>query len=227
MFANVGHVYGAEDAQLSDGSYVEHILMPLVGMDDSDPQELPLVVLWAAGGLRVRQYPCQFAPYLVFLARLRPQSYMEIGCGNGGTFALTTAYLRRTGSLRKGVAVDVADSPVASYCLGATASDCDLWFVKQSCDSEAFKQFMLSNAFDVVFIGSDPGSVEFVCARVLVFFGIFGKASEMWLHLRRDEPEQYLFYEFTGQYAEVLVKNGGRPCFGIGVAVTVFPPSVA
>ena len=43
----------------------------------------------------VVQLPREFARYLLFLADHRPATYLEIGCFNGATASLATAYLQR------------------------------------------------------------------------------------------------------------------------------------
>lgn len=78
-------------AGLSDGSFnYPSVLVPNTGH-----------------GLRIWQYPNQFAPYLIRVSAEAPKSYLEIGTMDGGTFAFTTEYLRRMCGLERACAVDI------------------------------------------------------------------------------------------------------------------------
>jgi hypothetical protein len=57
----------------------------------------------------LQQYPCQFAPYLNYVAQYDDvRTYAEIGVAAGGTFIFTTEFLRQTASLQHSVGIDIA-----------------------------------------------------------------------------------------------------------------------
>jgi hypothetical protein len=49
---------------------------------------------WRGSRLRVIQFPDEFARWLVLLAKLGTQSYLEVGTSTGGSFFTTDSYLR-------------------------------------------------------------------------------------------------------------------------------------
>lgn len=55
----------------------------------------------------VIQLPREFARYLQFLAQHRPGSYLEIGCFNGATASIATAYLHRFNPALQATTVDL------------------------------------------------------------------------------------------------------------------------
>ena len=59
-------------------------------------------------GIGVMQLPNQIAPALAFLNQLRIRSYVEVGCGSGGTFMLITELLRKSNALQGAACVDSA-----------------------------------------------------------------------------------------------------------------------
>ena len=95
------------------------------------------------------QYPREFARWLRFLAEHRASSYLEIGCYNGATACLATAYLHRFNPAFRASTIDlypwflfhhlVRDLIPLEYCVGATSF-----------------QFR-TQAFDAVFIDADHG----------------------------------------------------------------------
>lgn len=57
-----------------------------------------------SGGLKLQQNPSEFAQLLVLIKDvIKPQSYLELGIGNGGSWLLMTHYIK---SIKKSVAVD-------------------------------------------------------------------------------------------------------------------------
>lgn len=55
----------------------------------------------------VTQYPLEFARWLRLLADERPATYLEIGCYNGGTACLATAYLHRFNPQLRALTIDL------------------------------------------------------------------------------------------------------------------------
>jgi hypothetical protein len=59
-------------------------------------------------GVGIWQLPNQLAPALLLLSQFKIQSYVEVGCGAGGTFMFITEFLRKTNSLQGATCVDTA-----------------------------------------------------------------------------------------------------------------------
>lgn len=109
--SNLDVIRHASEQQLRDRQWLEQAIFDL-GIYPA--QEIPQS-LWKIGGIGICQHPCQFAPYLIELSRLRIRSYVEIGVWVGGTFQTTVEYLTRF-ELRTALAVDIAIKPeVAAY----------------------------------------------------------------------------------------------------------------
>lgn len=62
-------------------------------------------------GLRVSQYLNQFAEYLVWLSKQGIRKYLEVGTYFGGTFVVTTEYLRRFGPVQS-IGIDIKARPL-------------------------------------------------------------------------------------------------------------------
>ena len=90
-------IQGATLEQLRDLEWIERVICS-VGLGILHPPE----VIYADKGHLVNashqgvtQYPLEFARWLRLLADFPVRTYMELGCYNGGTACLATAYLHR------------------------------------------------------------------------------------------------------------------------------------
>ena len=206
--------------------YLEKLIC-MLGFNREVLVEQPQVVKNNGGGLLIWQYPNQFSKYLLVLQKLNIESYLEIGCRWGGTFILTAEYLKRFNTVKKTVAVDRIDSPVASYC----ALNRESQFIQLSSDSYDFKDFMRDNRFDLIFIDGDH-SYEGVTndyklcrdlGKIYVFHDIVNVMCpgvvQFWNELKANESGRFTFYEFTEQYEDVYRDTGGRTFLGIGLAI--------
>jgi hypothetical protein len=188
--------------------------------------EQPLVVKENCGGLLIWQYPNQFSKYLLLLQKQFISSYIEIGCRWGGTFILTTEYLKRFNNIQKSVAVDIIDSPVAEYCSLYEETN----FMKSCSQSSEFKEYIRNNWFDLIFIDGDHSyegvrndyEISKNSGKIFVFHDIVsypcGGVVQFWNELKTNESENYDFFEFTEQYEDVWNSTHSK-FLGIGVAI--------
>jgi hypothetical protein len=211
---------------LIDQSHIEELMLRL-GMNVEKPDEQPEIVNQNGGGLYIWQYPNQFSNYLLQLNKYKIESFMEIGCRWGGTFILTTEFLKKTNHLKKSLAIDIIDSPVRKYCALDSHSD----FVMSNSSSSEFKEMMNGKQFDMIFIDGDHSylgvSTDFYTCKqmseIFVFHDIASDACpgvvQFWKELKEKEHERFHFYEFTQQYDDVFQKTG-KKYLGIGMAVS-------
>lgn len=216
----------ASDEDLRDERFLEETLIPGLGFNDENLNEQPSVVKNNAGGLKIWQYPNQFAKYMNgVLARYPIESYLEIGCRWGGTFVLTMEYLARIQKKRDivGVAVDVIDSPVSEYCLRRPETS----FVRCDSSSAEFERYMADKHFDLVLIDGDHSYEGVVAdfhrvrdkANILVFHDVLNSVCPGVVRCWQEVKQMNLYhtYDFVDQYDEVAA--GGYTYLGIGVAV--------
>lgn len=215
-----------KDDQIKDAEFLEKQLIPNLGLNDELLHEQPteLSEFYGKGlGLRIWQYPNQFAKYLTLLNTVKPKikSYLEIGCRNGGTFALTCEYLS---PLKKAVAIDIIDltDTIAAYVEETEWAS----YLKIDSHSEEFYSFIKDNFFDLVLIDGDH-SYEGVKqdaeatrfqSNIQVFHDIHSDVcpgvKKYWEEFKQTHINKYNFHEFIDQYDSV---SGNY--LGIGVAV--------
>ena len=86
-------IQNASHDELKDNIFLEDLIKKL-GFNTEFLREQPNIVKENGGGLLIWQYPNQFSKYLTLLQKQTISSYIEIGCRWGGTFVLTTEYLK-------------------------------------------------------------------------------------------------------------------------------------
>lgn len=210
---------------LKNCDYIENLMLKL-GFNTEILREQPEIVKKNGGGLLIWQYPNQFSKYLVSLIKYNIKSYIEIGCRWGGTFVLTTEYLKRFNDMEKSVAVDIFDSPVSNYCSLSTETK----FMKCNSQSLEFKNYMNNNNFDLIFIDGDHSyngvksdyEISKNSGKIFVFHDIASYVCpgvvQFWNDLKTNEGGNYEFYEFVEQYEDVW-NDTSQKFLGIGVAV--------
>jgi hypothetical protein len=220
----VALIQDLSDEQTRDANFLEHDLIPLLGLNNENLQEQPQQLEPFFGkGLHLWQYPKQLAPFLVWLARNGDgiRRYLEIGVRWGGTFIVISEFLRRVNpSFESGIAVDpMAESRLLKrYSTLGRAK-----YLQAFSTDDIFKEVLCRERPDFVFIDGDHSLSAVmhdydVCSDACKCIGFHDIASEscmdptkFWSFAKRH-CSQYDFVEFTEQYPEV----NGR-FMGIGV----------
>jgi hypothetical protein len=223
--SRVSLIKNATVEQLTDSAFLEELIIKL-GFNTEILREQPEIVKNNGGGLKIWQYPNQFSKYMLLLQQQNISSYIEIGCRWGGTFVLTTEYLKMFNTLTKSVAVDIIDSPVADYC----SLNKETAFIKMNSRDLEFNNYMKQNKFDLIFIDGDHSyegvkndyEISKNSGKIFVFHDIVNYVCpgvvSFWNELKSNESETYRFFEFTEQYDEVW-NNTHQKFLGIGVAI--------
>ncbi len=210
--------------QLKNQNHLESLIIKL-GLNNENSVELPKIVTENSGGLLIWQYPNQFSKYLLLLQKQKINSYIEIGCRWGGTFVLTTEYLKMFNNINKSVAVDIIASPVKDYCINNNHL-----FIRINSQSNEFKRYISKNMFDLIFIDGDHSyqgikndyEISKNSGKIFVFHDIVSDVCQgvvqFWNELKIYEKNNYDFFEFTEQYQEVW-DNTNKKFLGIGVAI--------
>jgi hypothetical protein len=219
----------AQRERLRDPAYLEHEVLPRLGLSSVIPELFPLHLQPVVGtGLQPLQWPNQLAPYLVALSRYRISSYLEIGVLHGGTFILTTEYLARFDRIRRAIAVDVVPpSAVQRYRLLQRRAR----FVRTASGTPAFTEQVREWQPDLVLIDGDhmyPAvkrdfeCVDRVCPLIAfhdIVEPLFPGVPRLWQELRETRAQDYHFAEYVAQYPEVNERYGVERHLGIGLMV--------
>lgn len=212
-----------EDLQNND--YLENLIIKL-GFNTEILREQPKIVKDNGGGLLIWQYPNQFSKYLCLLSKHKIESYIEIGCRWGGTFVLTTEYLKIFNNINKSVAIDIIDSPVLNYCMSNDKTE----FIKVNSQSSEFINYINNEYFDLIFIDGDHSyngvkndyEISKNSGKIFVFHDIVNNVCpgvvRFWNELKNNENDTYDFFEFTEQYDDVWFATRQK-FLGIGVAI--------
>ncbi|MBP9765530.1 class I SAM-dependent methyltransferase [Candidatus Babeliales bacterium] len=214
---------------LLDAKYLEEHLLLQLGLNNENSYEFPQHLSHAFGkGLKSWQYPSQFSKFLVSLAKLKVDTYLEIGCRHGGTFIIVTEYLKRFNPSIKSVAVD----PYYSLNLDIYAHDINsnaTYIVDYSMSNRFID--LSKNHWTISFIDGDH-SFEGVTSDyqlvkhnsdILVFHDIDSHACpgvvSCWNYIKRITPASR-YQEFIDQYQEVYDRMN-KKYLGIGVVYQV------
>lgn len=220
-----------KEKDLLSQNFLEDNLILSLGLNNENLNEQPkeLEKFFGGGiGLRIWQYPNQFSKYLLLLSSYAKniQSYLEIGCRNGGTFVLTCEYLKKINKqFSKATAIDIIDKSdlIKQY---LNKEDINIDFLQTNSHSEDFRHFISEKFYDLIFIDGDHSydgvkkdaeTTRDFC-NIQVFHDTVNDAclgvSQYWNELKNSHKDKYDFFDFTDQYESVE----GR-FLGIGVAI--------
>lgn len=221
IHAAVSLIQAVPDEKLRDISFLEHELIPSIGLNDENLDEQPNELAQYYGtGIHVFQYPNQLARYLAWMVDHASQthSYVELGSRWGGTFILTCEWLLRIGApLTFAIAVDpIGETPMlAQYGSLLTQRSVQYRFIKNLSSSQAVQSLFDDISPDYVFVDGDhslkAALADHMLARksaaIIVHHDISSDAcpdtTVLWSALRELESEIFTAYEFTEQYSSV------------------------
>ena len=206
---------------LKDNDSLIDIILNL-GLNDEGLDEFPKHLHQYCGqGLRIWQYPNQFAPYLAFLTQLNISSYLELGIRHGGSYITTVEILNRFKTLDYSIAVDIIPcSAMIDYQMINPNSR----FICMNSQSTEFLNIIKDlSSIDLVFIDShheeQQGWNEFLMlsqyANMIALHDITNDGclgiAKVWQKIKR--LPDWTCFEFTEQYLE----QGSF--MGIGLAI--------
>ncbi len=216
------NAFVSADSKLLESAETVAQLVAQTGLNDEQPSEWPSCLAPFLGqGLRIWQYPCQFAPYLCYLRDKNIRRYMEIGVRHGGCFAATISYLSRFTPIELSVAVDAQHSDLAQ----AHAEALGGYFVRASSSDPIISLLARHIEWDLILIDGSHYE-EWVRhdydlmvdhTRFIAFHDIVNDScpgvTRVWNDIKSAHPEHVL--EWTDQYDELNTR--GASYMGIGL----------
>ncbi|MBW4635806.1 MAG: class I SAM-dependent methyltransferase [Iphinoe sp. HA4291-MV1] len=215
-------IRGKDTDYLCDPTNIESLILEL-GLNDEGLEEFPESLHNSCGqGLRIWQYPVQFSKYLVDVAKLKIDSYLEIGIRHGGTFVTTVEYLNKFNPLKYAIGIDIIPclSLLEYEKINPTAK-----FVKINTQSSDYKEWLKTyDKFDLVLIDSFHEEKqcrnEFISvkeqANIIAFHDIaninYPGVKKVWEEVKNID--EYDCREYIAQYKDIEFSY-----MGIGLAV--------
>ena len=155
-------ILALSDEQIRDAAFIEHELVPALGLNDELLEEQPPEFSDSFGkGIFLWQYPNQVAAFLAHLAKVRPPvtHYLEIGSRWGGMFFLMTMWLKRVSgkTFSAGTALDLVNEPPLVQAFRQIGPQVGLeitYFQKDSHD-ETVEAYVVDHKPDIVLIDGE------------------------------------------------------------------------
>jgi hypothetical protein len=225
--AAISRISALQYGDCINAKFLENELIPSLGLNNENLNEQPPELAPYFGrGLHLWQYPPQLANYLVWLAQnaREVKKYMEIGCRWGGTFILTTEWLKKIGApLECAIAVDpINPTPFVDEYIKLN-KDVPIKYLQMMSNSQEFKNYFDAAKPDMVFIDGDHSMrgvmndhlMARTCANIIGHHDISSQycadTTMFWQYVKQAETE-FNNAEFIDQYNSV---NGSY--LGIGV----------
>ncbi|MGV1941484.1 class I SAM-dependent methyltransferase [Agrobacterium sp. 22-211-1] len=233
VIKSIDRIRALTELQCRDVEFLEHTLIPELGLAQEDWSFPPEIAHLSGKGLHLLQLPCQLAPLLAWLADNARgiECYLEIGVRWGGMFILISEWLRRfSPELRKVIALDPAEmSPlIREYADYISTIDGDrrleVRYEKEYSTSVVAKDLVLNLRPDFVFIDGDhryegvSHDYELVRdrAKMLMFHDICASSwpgvGRLWREVLTQNSKTHSAVEFTKQY-----QSGDGGGMGLGV----------
>lgn len=219
--ARVALIRERTPAYLAQPGNLERLIVEL-GLNDEGLEEFPAELHRHCGqGLRIWQYPPQFAGYLAKLATLGVRSYMELGVRHGGSFVATVEVLDRFRRLDFAIAVDIIRCPAMA---GFARINPRVEFAHVNTQAAEFGALLARvGSIDLVFVDSHHEEAQ--CRReIAALADVAGMIAlhdisnigcpgigTVWNEMKASG--RFACFEYAGQYA------GMGPYMGIGLAV--------
>lgn len=230
---NINRIRALTDLECRDIKFLEHTLIPELGLAEEDWSFPPEIAHLSGKGLHLLQLPCQLAPLLAWLAdnARGTESYLEIGVRWGGMFILISEWLRRfSPELRRVVAVDPAEmSPLIREYIDFTGKMDDrkrleIRYEREYSTSKAAEDIIKNLKSDFVFIDGDHRyegvshdyKLVYSEAKMIMFHDICASnwpgVGKLWHEVLEENSESHSAVEFTKQY-----QSGDGGGMGLGV----------
>jgi cephalosporin hydroxylase len=213
----INSIQELEYSKCFDRDYLEHTLIPALGLNNEHLHEQPEELSPFFGtGLHLWQYPSQLADYLVWLSLNGKgvKRYMEIGCRWGGTFIVVNEWLKKIGApIEVSIAVDpVPETPFIKEYIAI--SNTPVVYLNAFSTSQTVIDYTRMAKPDMVFIDGDHSM-----AGVMFDHGLVRKNANIIVHhdiasfacpptvafwnYAREAEENFESFEFVNQYESV------------------------
>jgi cephalosporin hydroxylase len=208
---------------LRSAAWLEHEFLPSLGLHEAGTWPMHLVP-FQGKGVRSWQWPNQFGRYLANLSGRKIDSYLELGISHGGTFIITSEYLRRFNPMVSAFGIDLEIMPaVRAYQEIAE----DVTISETSTQSTQTSRIISGRRWGLAFIDADHS--ERGCwadyqavrdfTRLVAFHDIsndvFLGVGAVWQRLMNAFPRMRT-HEFIEQYQDVMRRHN-RIDYGIGL----------
>ena len=205
------------DQQCKNVDFLQHELIPSLGLNGENPHELPVELQrFYNKGLHIYQYPNQLAGYMIWLLHNAKsvKNLTEIGCRWGGTFILINEWLKKIGApIEFSVAIDpIPPSPLIERY--QQISTTPVHYIQNYSHSKEVIDRMSAFKPDMVFIDGDHSLNAVMAdhdmvrsqADIIVHHDVFSSSCPdttfFWQHVKQAESN-FEAFEFVQQYESV------------------------